>query len=240
MTDITSNSTLLEGKPRQSFTLRDIVERINAIIQTELIDPVDDLEKQLSILTATGIWLDYIGNKIKYPRPLVTVDEAIWFGFDGAGLGFDQAPFTPTGTTTVGISDDSYRALLIIRGGQLLTDGSIPSLSASIDSAFGEGKYIDNGDMTVDVVIDNNQTDIIIAAIVESGLIIKPAGVGINQILIKHTTGTFGFDGAGVGFDQAPFIRTFEELLQGAISPTFLVDDLGNNLTDDDDNFLIV
>lgn len=240
MTDIADNSTLLEGKPRQSFTLRDIVERINSIIQTDLIDPVDDLEKQLSILTATGIWLDYIGNKILYPRPQVVVDDTIWFGFDGAGMGFDQAPFTPTGDDTAGIDDESYRVLLIIRGGQLLTDGSIPSMSAIVDAAFGEGKYIDNGNMSIDVIIDNSQPDITIDAIVKSGLITKPAGVRINNILIKHISGTFGFDGAGLGFDQAPFIRTFEELQQGVISPIYLVDDAGNNLTDEAGNFLIM
>lgn len=238
MTVITDNSTLLEGKPRQSFILRDIVERINSIIQTELIDPVDDLEKQISILTATGIWLDYIGNKILYPRPQVVVEDVIWFGFDEAGFGFDQSPFAPTGADTVGIDDESYRMLLVIRGAQLLTDGSIPSMSAIVDAAFGEGKYIDNGNMSIDVVIDDSLSDIIIAAIVKSGLITKPAGVRINQISIKHTSGTFGFDGVGPGFDQAPFIRTFEDLLQGALNPTFLIDDAGNNLTDEAGNLL--
>lgn len=215
MTDITGNSSLLEGKPRGSITLKDIIDRLNAILQAEIMDSVDGLELQSSILTATGIWLDYIGYKIKYPRPLIAPDDTIWFGFDGSnGVGFDQLPFTPGGTNKVGIDDESYRTLLIVRGGQLLTDCSIPSLDAIVQGAFGTGRYIDNGNMTLDVILDDSHPDVIIKALVESGLITKPAGVAINNILIQHLAGTFGFDGSsGVGFDQSPFVKTFDDLI---------------------------
>ncbi|MCK5133235.1 MAG: DUF2612 domain-containing protein [Candidatus Sabulitectum sp.] len=239
MTDITGNGNLLEGKPRQSITLRDIVDAINSIIQTELIDPVDDLEQQLSILTAAGIWLDYIGKKVDFPRPQLTVDDVIWFGFDDAGLGFDQAPFMPPGVDTVGIDDESYRALLIVRGGQLLTDCSIPSMNTTIDGAFSTGRYIDNGNMTIDVIIDSDLSDAVIIAIAGSGIITKPAGVRINETFVLNTSGTFGFDGNGVGFDQGTFVRTWAELLESIIQPVFLTDDVGEVLTDDAGNFLI-
>lgn len=239
MTDVSGNSSLLEGKPRESAELKAIVDGINGIIQDNLVDAADNIEKQISILTATGIWLDYIGSKIDYKRPRIAADDARWFGFDDSGVGFDQAPFTPGGDTKVGIGDEEYRALLIVRGGQLLTDGSIPSMDATIQGAFGNGHYIDNGDMTLDVILDNSQPDLIIAAIVESGLITKPAGVRIREIYIRTLTGTFGFDGAGVGFDQGVFVRTFAELLEGAAPIVSLTDDAGNLLTDGAGNFLI-
>ena len=128
MTDITGNSDLIEGKPRGSLTLKNLIDSINNIIQDDLMTPADDLEKQSSILTATGIWLDYIGSKLSYPRPLVAPDDVIWFGFDGNGLGFDQSPFNPGESGKVGIDAEAYRALLIVRAGQLITDCSIPSL----------------------------------------------------------------------------------------------------------------
>lgn len=213
MTDITGNSSLLEGKPRESLTLKTLIDGINQIIQDLLIDASEDIETQSSILTATGVWLDYIGARIKYPRPLIAPDDFDWFGFDGNGFGFDQANFTPGGTSKIGIDDESYRALLIVRGGQLLTDCSLPSLDATIQGAFGTGHYIDNSDMTLDVILDDTQPDIIIDALVTSGLITKPAGVRINNILISHVSGTFGFDGNGVGFDQGLFVRTIDDLM---------------------------
>lgn len=212
MTDIAGNSNLLEGKPRESLTLKTLIDSINQIIQDELVDTSDNIEEQSSILTAAGVWLDYIGERLSFPRPLIAADAYNWFGFDGNGYGFDQANFTPGGTNKVGIDDDAYRALLIVRGGQLITDGSLPSLDATLDGAFDTGHYIDNGDMTMNVIIDSTQPDIIIAALIESGLITKPAGVKLEDILISHGENTFGFDGNGVGFDQGLFIRTVDDL----------------------------
>lgn len=211
--DVSNNSDLIEGKPRGSAILKTLIDSINAIMQDDLINASCELEEQSSILTATGIWLDYIGERLRYPRPLIAPDDFEWFGFDGNGLGFDQANFTPAGDNKVGIDDESYRALLIVRGGQLITDCSIPSLDATIQGAFGSGHYIDYGDMSLDVILDDTQTDIIINAIVDSGLITKPAGVRIRNIFISHISGTFGFDGNGLGFDQGLFVRTVDDLI---------------------------
>lgn len=239
--DVTNNSDLLEGKPRGSTTLRTLINSINSIIQTNLIDPSCDIETQSSILTATGIWLDYIGERLRYPRPLIATENYLWFGFDGNGFGFDQANFTPGDSgNKVGIDDESYRALLIVRGGQLITDCSIPSLDKTLQGAFESGHYIDNGNMTMDVLIDDSQPDIIIQALVDSGLVTKPAGVRIASFLIVHSEGTFGFDGHGIGFDQGLFIRTYQDLLTTGTLFTYLVDDFGNFLTDNDGNFLVM
>lgn len=212
--DVTGNSELLEGKPRGSAVLKDLTDRINAIIQADLIDGACGIEKQSSILTATGIWLDYIGERLIFPRPRIAPENFEWFGFDGNGFGFDQANFVPGSTGgKVGIDDESYRALLIARGAQLITDCSLPSLDATLQGAFETGHYIDNGDMTMDVIIDDTQTDIIIKSLVDSGLVTKPAGVRLRRFFIAHVSGTFGFDGNGVGFDQGLFVRTADDLL---------------------------
>lgn len=238
--DVSNNSNLLEGKPRGSVTLKTLIDSINSIIQTDLVQPACDIEKQSSILTATGIWLDYIGDRLKYPRLKIAEDDStLWFGFDGHGFGFDQQVFTPGVDTAVGIDDESYRALLIVRGGQLLTDCSIPSLNATLQGAFGTGNYIDHGDMSMSVMLDDSLSDVIIIAVVESGLITKPAGVRINNIYVSHGEQTFGFDGNGVGFDQGQFVRTYEDLINEGTSFTYLVDDLGSFLTDAAGNFLI-
>jgi len=205
--DITNNSDLLEGKPRGSAILKDLIDRINIIIHDDLINASCDIEDQSSILTASGIWLDYIGERLRYPRPAIVVPGQEFFGFDGNGFGFDQAIFVlSTGPETEGIDDEAYRALLIIRGAQLLTDCSIPSMNATLRGAFETGYYIDHGDMSLTVYIDDTQSDAVIKAIVESGLITKPAGVRITVVLITHEE-TFGFDGVGLGFDQGYFVK---------------------------------
>jgi len=196
--DASENSKFLEGKPRESADLQEICNRINQIIQDELIDPTLDIEQQASILDATGIWLDYIGARLKFPRPMIAEDQStLWFGFDGHGLGFDQANFVPDNPEKIGIADDPYRDLLIVRGGQLLTDCSIPSMDAIIKAAFGTGGYIDHGDMSLTIILDDTQPDIIIEAILE------PFLTYFRSISVDNV---FGFDGNGVGFDQAIFV----------------------------------
>jgi len=237
--DVLNNSDLLEGKPRGSTILRNLIDSINSIIQEKLIDTSSDIEAQSSVLTATGVWLDYIGDRLKYPRPLIAPDDFLWFGFDGNGFGFDQANFTPGTSSKVGIDDDSYRKLLIVRGGQLITDCSIQSLNDTISGAFGSSHYIDNGNMTLDVVLDNSLDDSMIIAIVDSGLITKPSGVRIENLLIANTEGNFGFDGNGLGFDQALYVRRYEDLLEYATIYEYLTDDFGNFLIDNFGNFLV-
>jgi len=215
MTDVTGNSSLLEGKVRGSVIITQVVDGINQLIQDQLVDGADNLALQSSILTATGVWLDYIGERLKFPRPYLPEDEVIWFGFDGSnGVGFDQGSFFPGGDpNTVPIADEAYRSLIIVRGAQLLTDCSIPSMDAIIQSAFGSGHYIDHGDMSLDVFLDTSLSDEIIKYTVEAGLITKPAGVRIDNIFISDAEGSFGFEGSnGVGFDQGPFVRVFSDL----------------------------
>lgn len=210
--DVTNNSQFLEGKPRGSVIINKVVDGINQLIQDKLVDGADDLAIQSSVRTATGVWLDHIGNRVKLPRPYVFADNGNWFGFDGNGVGFDQLPFTPGTEDGVPISDDAYRKLIILRGGQLLTDCSIPSMNAILEGAFESGHYIDNGDMTLDVILDTSLSQEIIIYTVEAGLITKPAGVRINEIYIQDVNGSFGFDGNGVGFDQGPFIQTYSDI----------------------------
>ena len=206
MTDITNNSQYLTGRPREDENLKAIIDGINALIQIELINFAEDIEKQSSILTATGIWLDYIGSKLIFPRPRLKSDEFDVFGFDGHGVGFDQAPFWDGLSTSVPVSDKTYRIFLIARGGQLLTDCSIPSMDSSLTAAFGAGSYIDKGDMSLSVVIDSDLDDAMITLIRTTGLLTKPAGVRLDNLFV-HDGDVFGFDGHGVGFDQAPFVK---------------------------------
>jgi len=211
--DVSGNSNLLEGKPRESTILKSLVDGINQIIQDDLVDGACAVETQTSILTATGIWLDRIGERVRLTRPKIATADFRWFGFDGAGNRFDQANFIPGETDPTGIDDDSYRSLLIVRGSQLLTDCSIPSMTAIAKAAFGDSSnYIDNGDMSLDIIIGEDLADVVITQLSDAGLITKPAGVRINSVQVSGDGEVFGFDGNGFGFDQKNFIRLLEDL----------------------------
>jgi hypothetical protein len=207
MADITNNSNNLTGIPAQDDKLKELIDKINQIIQDELIDSAEALEEQASILTATGIWLDLWGKRLDYKRPYLPAGSKDVFGFDGNGVGFDQAIFHD-GSTSIGVlaDDDVYRRFLIARAGQLVTDGTVDDLTAILQAAYGEGSvYIDNGNMTLTVIIsDDTITLSEFIYIAENKLLTKPAGVkiGLQMLIIGQV---FGFDGNGVGFDQGSF-----------------------------------
>ena len=210
MTDITNNSQYRTGKPRESVELKAIIDGINELVQIQLIDCAQDIETQSSILTATGIWLDYYGARFNFPRPYFPPDQFTVFGFDDNGLGFDQAPFGSGETANQPISDDLYRSWIISRGGQLITDGTLPSLNSIVQTAFGsDAYYVDHGNMSMSVNISSSFTSQEVEAIIEAGVIPKPCGVRIRVLYNDVATDVFGFDGNGFGFDQAPFVTEF-------------------------------
>ena len=184
MTDITNNSQYLTGRPREDENLKTIIDGINSLIQAELIDFAEDIEKQSSILTATGIWLDYIGAKLNFPRPRLDSGAYDVFGFDGHGVGFDQATFWGGEDMSVPLADETYRAFIIAQGLQILTDCSISSMDAVLNTAFGNGSYEDNGDMTLDIVFDYSFDSAMVQLITESILLTKPSGVLLNIIFL--------------------------------------------------------
>lgn len=211
MTDITDYSKYLTGQPREDDSLRTLLDGINSIIQTYLIDAALDIETQSSILTAIGQWLDWWGARFKFPRPFFPPDHFTTFGFEGNGVGFDQAPFATGGTSNQPVSDDLYRQWIIARGGALITDGTISSFNTIIDTVFGnDSHYIDHNDMSMTAFITSSFSSLAVQAILDSGVLPKPGGVRLNVLYNKEGKDFFGFEGSGgVGFDQAPFIDVF-------------------------------
>ena len=93
-----------------------------------------DSNSCVQIDTAEGVWLDYLGTRLGLKRP-ATTDPALddRFGFDMAGLGFDQAPFRgdAANDAVYPLPDAVYRKLLRARAILLLGDGTIQTFSQS-------------------------------------------------------------------------------------------------------------
>jgi hypothetical protein len=158
--------------------------------------------------TAVGQQLDFTGQWIGVGRN-ITVDAAVWFSFDIAGLGFDQGRWiTPfeTSTRTVALADDagdpiSYRTLLKARVVANRWDGTIPGAYEAWNTLFAGTGY---------------------------QVLIQDGG--------PRAVHYFSFDTAGSGFDQAQWwqlplpveprvngnMNLIEALLGPAPSPTTL------------------
>ena len=202
-----TNVDLLIQQYEADSNFRQLVDGLNQLICDELQQPLIDLGTQQSVLTATGIWLDRIGERFEVPRPFLFNGTFSNFGFQDNGLGFDQAPFASGLQGGVPASDDFYRMVIIARGGQLITDGTVPDMNSILSAAFGQGNYIDFDNMTMSVRIDGDFRLDEIQLILSSNLITKPAGVRLIELQVIHEGGSFGFQGNGVGFDQQPFSR---------------------------------
>ena len=84
---------------------------------------------------AEGIWLDLIGGLLGLERPATRDPQRDpRFGFDEAGVAFDQEPFTPSGLlgTRFPIGDDPYCRLLQARGVTLMADGTKADLTRAL------------------------------------------------------------------------------------------------------------
>lgn len=205
--NLPKNVDLTVQQYKNTVRLKGLIAGIMEIMQDKLGNATCKYQDQMNIDEAEGYWLDRIGGIFGYPRPLIDAGEFVYFGFDGNGVGFDQGTFVPDDgdEAFVPAGDGLYRILLKAWINGLFTDGSLPSINKTIQTALGPngGHVIDNGDMSADVALHNIDINVLLT-IARTGVIPKPAAVKYTYYL--STDSVFGFDGNGVGFDQAPFV----------------------------------
>ena len=175
---IEATADLLIGQWKEAATLNRVVEIFLEVVQEEIVDAVNRLQLMGVIETAEGVWLDYIGERLGIIRPwiLITTDER--FGFDDAGVGFDQARFADAISALeprAPIGDMLFRQILKARRRLMRTGGGIGDYEAAIQELDSAASVVDNHDMTV-TVTTTQQGNIEIAERV--GAIVLPAGVG--------------------------------------------------------------
>lgn len=142
--------------------------------------------------TAVGQQLDFLGQWIGAPR-LVELPNNVYFSFDIAGLGFDQAPWWAPGDplfTSISLPDAQYRTLLKARVVNNQWNGSIPNAYLIWDTLFAGTGYqvyiIDNGNMTMQLGLTASGTppDALTLALFTGGYLdVKPVGVRISNYI---------------------------------------------------------
>lgn len=138
--------------------------------------------------TAQGYGLDVWGRIVGVDRVL-KISSSEYFGFSEANdlteEGFNSAPFYSgaSSTTNYRLSDEGYRQLIKAKAMANITDGSVTSLNAILMTLFGQqgdAWVRDNGDMTMTYVFNFVPTDVQVSIIQNSGVLPRPAGVGIT------------------------------------------------------------
>ena len=180
-----------------------VVAIVDAYVQQaqQIRDSVDGLAIGRTLDRAKGVWLDWIGDRAGLRRPYTTSPafDPRW-GFDDAGKGFDQVPFRgdTSNDATFPLPDATYLRLLKARMVTIRSDGTFRSLERALLFVDPGASVQDSRNMSVRVVTSQRS---LIALADRVGAIPRPAGVD----LVFADRGRFGFDEAGVGYDQGAF-----------------------------------
>ena len=141
-----------------------------------------------NVKTAQGYGLDVWGRIVGVSRVL-SIESVDYLGWREANdlteEGFDQAPWYSGSdvTSNYRLSDDGYRQLIYAKALANISDGSVLSINTILTTLFsGQGDaYIkDNGDMTMTYVFSFVPTDVQVSIIQNSGVLPRPAGVGVS------------------------------------------------------------
>ena len=152
--DVAAITALTVSQWEGATRLNALIEGLLTVIAEALVQPLADLEAQMNLATAQGVWLDLIGQRLGLLRPSVQDDSVTRFGFDNAGVGFDQGPWhslDPLHVNRVAVDDMVYRVLLRMQGHAILTNGAVSDLEAMLKPAFADVLVEDNADGTVTI-----------------------------------------------------------------------------------------
>ncbi len=176
--------------------LRALIQAFLDVAHAEVENAMLKIQQNLNLTTAQGVWLDYLGNRLGVPRPAGTHTGPV-FGFDDAGVGFEQARISDKADLEplAPIADTLYRRILRARAIAVHAIGTINDITIAAHQIDQNSNVTDRLDKTVRIVT-NLTADMTLARDVHA--LPKPAGITLDIVAGNR----FGFDDAGVGFDQ--------------------------------------
>lgn len=181
-------STALQSQYSHSQRYRNMntVLNVNIDMSTDIDNAYTEI---MNPLTAKGVFLDWWGYRIGVNR-YVTING-----------------------TPVRLDDDYFRFLLFYRALSNISDTTAYTVNNLLSMLTDCDIVIqDNGDMTFNLIVYGNPTDLEKTIIKQYGLLNRPAGVMYNKTTIyPDPEKQFGFFGSGLHpFNQAPFNNSFE------------------------------
>ena len=183
--DITATPEKLITQWVDAPRLRAFINEITLMFDELLMQPLEYLEQQADINSASGYWLNAFGNRFGLNRPLVTSSSITQFGFrgdDDAGT-FDQASFATLESflvPTEGIGDEVYRALLKMQARSLIMKMTLPFMQQAIREIAPEATLEDTGNHIVNLDLAGVDNTVENAIGTDEVKLPKPAGIAIN------------------------------------------------------------
>lgn len=171
--------------------------RIQALIAgwNQMLDPttlIDQWYQQVwNLQTAQGFGLDVWGRIVGVSRVLSLTAQS-YIGFceasDLTEEGFAQAPWFQGEETTNNyrLADDGFRQLIYAKALANIAGGSVLDINRILMTLFagqGDAYVRDNGDMTMSYVFRFVPTAVQVSIIQNSGVLPRPAGVGVSYVI---------------------------------------------------------
>ena len=198
MSSFQSSINLLIGQWQDSPVLKGFIEEFLDMVREQALPAIQTLKSMREIETAEGVFLDALGTRLGVDRPATTdPTQDVRFGFDAAGLPFDQAPFRgdAENDAVYPLPDSLYRSLLRARAILDLGNGSIVAFNEAILALDPGASVQDRRNMNVRIV---TAFRFLIELADSSGALPRAAGVR----LVYQDRGRFGYDDSGTPFDQ--------------------------------------
>lgn len=191
-------TSLHRDKPRYIATLTAV---LSPLVDAQ--GAAEGLPAAFDIDTAVGAQLDVVGAWVGRTRQVATPLAGVYFTFDDADLGFDQAvwlgPFAPL-AGLVNLDDESYRTLLRAKIAANNWDGTTATAAAALGGLLTAPAarllVQDNQDMTMDVAVSGARPDAVTRALLSGGYVpLKPHGVAVGYMVTSlDGSACFGFD----------------------------------------------
>lgn len=171
--------------------------RIQALIAgwNQMLDPatlIDQWYQQVwNLQTAQGFGLDVWGRIVGVSRVLSLSAQSYLGFFEASDLteeGFAQAPWFQGEETTNNyrLADDGFRQLIYAKALANIAGGSVLDINRILMTLFsgqGDAYVRDNGDMTMSYVFRFVPTAVQVSIIQNSGVLPRPAGVGVSYVI---------------------------------------------------------
>jgi len=205
MDKVVASSELVIGQwvdsPKFLATLDAPIEVIN----DDVLASLNELDLMHQIDSAEGIWLDFIGTRLGLSRPSTSdpsQDDRFGFAGPAQSRGFDQAPFKGDSANDAiyPLPDELYKSFIKARAVLVLSDGTFQKFVKAVNIIDVGASVRDQRNMSIRIVTDRQ--DILQLADASGAL---PRNAGVRLIFAER--GAFGFDAAGVPFDQGPYRR---------------------------------
>ena len=197
--DLRTGSDRLIHQYDRADTLRELISQRLDLLQSSIITPLSKLERMMNIDLADGIWLDRIGERLGFPRPIGdwVVGGYETFGFGPDDTGFDQAPFnsvTPYRWYRPAISDDLYRALLHGRARTLRFAPTRANLIETVRAVLGEDAIfgVVEGDLQVQIHVVDHREEYLVSLLRQPAILrsVLPVQASVEVQILQISGGS--------------------------------------------------